>query len=233
MRDARSPMPIQLLPDTLISQIAAGEVIERPASVVKELVENALDARAKRVEVELERGGCGLIRVRDDGIGIAPAEMALALARHATSKIASLEDLASVLTLGFRGEALPSIASIARVSLLSREALQPHAWSVEVHDGAVSAPVPASHPPGTSVEVRDLFFNVPARRKFLRSEATEYQHTVRMLERLALSRFDVAFTLLHNGKRIWTLPPAVSAAERLQRVAKLCGDEFAAHVMEV
>ncbi len=226
-------MPIQLLPDTLISQIAAGEVIERPASVVKELVENALDARARRVEVELERGGCGLIRVRDDGIGIDPAEMALALARHATSKIASLEDLARVLTLGFRGEALPSIASIARVSLLSREVEQPHAWSVEVHDGAVSAPVPASHPPGTSVEVRDLFFNVPARRKFLRSESTEYQHTVRMLERLALSRFDVAFTLLHNGKTIWALPPAVSAAERLQRVAKVCGDEFAAHVMEV
>jgi len=233
MRDARSPLPIQLLPDTLISQIAAGEVIERPASVVKELVENALDARARRVEVELERGGCGLIRVRDDGIGIDPAEMALALARHATSKIASLEDLARVLTLGFRGEALPSIASIARVSLLSREVEQPHAWSVEVHDGAVSAPVPASHPPGTSVEVRDLFFNVPARRKFLRSESTEYQHTVRMLERLALSRFDVAFTLLHNGKTIWALPPAVSAPERLQRVAKVCGDEFAAHVMEV
>jgi DNA mismatch repair protein MutL len=226
-------MPIQLLPDTLISQIAAGEVIERPASVVKELIENSLDARARRVDVELERGGCGLIRVRDDGIGIHPAEMPLALARHATSKIASLEDLASVLTLGFRGEALPSIASIARVSLLSREAQQPHAWSVDVHDGAVSAPVPASHPPGTSVEVRDLFFNVPARRKFLRSEATEYQHTVRMLERLALSRFDVAFTLLHNGKRIWSLPPAVSAAERLQRVARVCGDEFAAHVMEV
>jgi len=233
MSDARSPLPIQLLPDTLISQIAAGEVIERPASVVKELVENALDARARRVEVELERGGCGLIRVKDDGIGIDPAELPLALARHATSKIASLEDLASVVTLGFRGEALPSIASIARVSLLSRAAPQPHAWSVAVHDGAVSAPIPASHPPGTSVEVRDLFFSVPARRKFLRSESTEYQHTARMLERLALSRFDVAFSLLHNGKTIWTLPPAVSAAERLQRVAKLCGDDFAAHVMEV
>jgi len=226
-------MAIQILPDTLISQIAAGEVIERPASVVKELVENALDARARRVEVELERGGCGLIRVRDDGIGIDPAEMPLALARHATSKIASLEDLASVLTLGFRGEALPSIASIARVSLLSRELNQPHAWSVGVHEGSVSTPVPASHPLGTSVEVRDLFFNVPARRKFLRSESTEYQHTVRMLERLALSRFDVAFTLLHNGKSVWVLPPAISAAERLQRVAKVCGDEFAAHVMEV
>jgi DNA mismatch repair protein MutL len=225
-------LPIQLLPDTLISQIAAGEVIERPASVVKELVENALDARARRVEVELERGGCGLIRIKDDGIGIDPEEMPLALARHATSKIASLEDLASVLTLGFRGEALPSIASIARLSLSSRRAGQPHAWSVQVHDGAVSSPVPASHPPGTSVEVRDLFFNVPARRKFLRSESTEYQHTVRMLERLALSRFDVCFTLLHNGKTIWTLPVAVTAVERLQRVAKICGEEFAAHVMQ-
>ncbi len=226
-------MPIQLLPDTLISQIAAGEVIERPASVVKELVENALDAHAKRVEVELERGGCGLIRVRDDGIGIDPSEMPLALARHATSKITSLEDLENVLTLGFRGEALPSIASVARLSLLSRRADQPHAWVVHAHDGAASAPMPASHPTGTSVEVRDLFYNVPARRKFLRAESTEYQHTLRMLERLALSRFDVAFTLLHNDKRIWTLPPAVTAAERLQRVAALCGDEFAAHVMQV
>jgi len=227
-------LSIQLLPDTLINQIAAGEVIERPASVVKELVENALDAQARRIDVELERGGCGLIRVRDDGMGIDPQEMPLALARHATSKIASLEDLASVATLGFRGEALPSIASIARVSLLSRAAEQPHAWSLDVQDGTVSgAPTPAAHPPGTRIEVRDLFFNVPARRKFLRSESTEYQHTVRMLERLALSRFDVAFSLQHNGKTIWTLPAAASAAERLQRVATLCGDEFAAHVMEL
>jgi len=227
-------LSIQLLPDTLINQIAAGEVIERPASVVKELVENALDAQARRIDVELERGGCGLIRVRDDGMGIDPQEMPLALARHATSKIASLEDLASVATLGFRGEALPSIASIARVSLLSRAAQQPHAWSLDVQDGTVSgAPTPAAHPPGTRIEVRDLFFNVPARRKFLRSESTEYQHTVRMLERLALSRFDVAFSLQHNGKTIWTLPAAASAAERLQRVATLCGDEFAAHVMEL
>jgi DNA mismatch repair protein MutL len=227
-------LSIQLLPDTLINQIAAGEVIERPASVVKELVENALDAQARRIDGELERGGCGLIRVRDDGMGIDPQEMPLALARHATSKIASLEDLASVATLGFRGEALPSIASIARVSLLSRAAEQPHAWSLDVQDGTVSgAPTPAAHPPGTRIEVRDLFFNVPARRKFLRSESTEYQHTVRMLERLALSRFDVAFSLQHNGKTIWTLPAAASAAERLQRVATLCGDEFAAHVMEL
>jgi DNA mismatch repair protein MutL len=226
-------MPIQLLSDALISQIAAGEVIERPASVVKELVENALDARAKRIDVELERGGCGMIRVRDDGIGIHPDEVMLALARHATSKIASLDDLERVATLGFRGEALPSIASVSRMSLVSRSATAAHAWAVEARDGALAAAVPASHPPGTSVEVRDLFFNVPARRKFLRSDATEYQHIVRMLERLALSRFEVAFTLVHNGKQVWSLPPARSAAERLARVAKICGDEFAGHVIEM
>jgi DNA mismatch repair protein MutL len=226
-------LPIQLLSDTLISQIAAGEVIERPASVLKELVENALDAGAQRIEVELERGGCGLIRVRDDGVGIDAAEIALALARHATSKIASLRDLESVATLGFRGEALPSIASVSRLSLVSRSATGGHAWQVEARDGAVSAPLPASHGLGTSVEVRDLFFNVPARRKFLRSENTEYQHIVRMLERLALSRFDAAFSLVHNGKIIWTLAAAHSAAERLQRVAQVCGEEFAAHVIEL
>jgi DNA mismatch repair protein MutL len=233
MRDPRSPLPIQLLSDSLISQIAAGEVIERPASVVKELVENALDAGARRIEVELERGGCGLIRVRDDGSGIYPAEICLALARHATSKIASLGDLEHVSTLGFRGEALPSIASVARLSLVSRCASADHAWVVNARDGEVSAPAPASHGFGTSVEVRDLFFNVPARRKFLRTEATEFQHIVRMLERLALSRFDVAFALAHNGKNVWSLAAAQSSAERLDRVAKICGEEFAAHVIEL
>ncbi len=226
-------MSIQVLPDELINQIAAGEVIERPASVVKELVENSLDAGSRRLAVELERGGCGLIRVRDDGVGIQPHEIGTALARHATSKIASLDDLENIATLGFRGEALPSIASVSRLSLTSRSADAPHAWCVEARDGVLSAPTPASHPPGTSVEVRDLFFNVPARRKFLRSEATEYQHVVRMLERLALSRFDVGFTLAHNGKDIWTLPAAHSPAERLARVAKVCGDDFAAHVIEL
>jgi DNA mismatch repair protein MutL len=229
----RSPLPILLLSDALISQIAAGEVIERPASVVKELVENALDAGARRIEVELERGGCALIRVRDDGIGIQAEEIALALARHATSKIASLDDLESVATLGFRGEALPSIASVSRLSLISRPAAGVHAWGVEARDGALAAPVPASHPQGTSVEVRDLFFNVPARRKFLRSDATEYQHIVRMLERLALSRFAVAFALVHNGKPVWSLPAAHSSAERLARVAKICGEDFAGHVIEL
>jgi DNA mismatch repair protein MutL len=233
MRDPRSPLPIQLLSDSLISQIAAGEVIERPASVVKELVENALDAGAQRIEVELEHGGCGSIRVRDDGSGIDAAEIPLALARHATSKIASLQDLEHVSTLGFRGEALPSIASVSRLSLISRSAAGTHAWGIDARDGEVSAPAPASHARGTSVEVRDLFFNVPARRKFLRTENTEYQHIVRMLERLALSRFDVAFTLVHNGKNIWTLPAAMSEPQRLGRVAKICGEEFAAHVIEL
>ncbi len=226
-------MPIQLLSDSLINQIAAGEVIERPASVVKELVENALDAGARRIEVELERGGLGLIRVSDDGVGIDASDLSLALARHATSKIASQKDLENVATLGFRGEALPSIASVSRLSLASRTARAAHAWVVDARDGEISAPAPASHGAGTRVEVRDLFFNVPARRKFLRTESTEYQHIVRMLERMALSRFDVAFALIHNGRNVWSLPIAHSSAQRLERVARVCGEEFAAHVIEL
>jgi len=233
MRDPRSPLPIQLLSDSLINQIAAGEVIERPASVVKELVENALDAGARRIEVELERGGTGLIRVSDDGIGIDAADLGIALARHATSKIASLKDLENVATLGFRGEALPSIASVSRLSLASRTAQAAHAWVVDARDGEISAPAPASHAAGTRVEVRDLFFNVPARRKFLRTENTEYQHIVRMLERMALSRFDVAFSLIHNGRNVWSFGAAPNSAQRLERVARICGEEFAAHVIEL
>jgi len=233
-------LSIQVLPEELINQIAAGEVIERPASVVKELVENALDAGALRIEVEIERGGAALIRVRDDGFGIDAGELALALTRHATSKIASLADLENVASLGFRGEALPSIASVSRLSLTSRRRPTAgvtedaaHAHAVVAEHGSVAAPRPASHPFGTSVEVRDLFFNVPARRKFLRAEQTEYQHILRMLERLALSRFDVGFSLTHNGKSTLSLPPAVSAPERLKRVADICGEEFAAHVLEL
>ena len=226
-------MSIHVLPDELVSQIAAGEVIERPASVVKELVENALDAGSRRIEVELEKGGASLIRVRDDGDGIGADELELALMRHATSKIASLADLERVATMGFRGEALPSIASVSRLSLTTRSADAVHAWVISVRDGAMLAPAPAAHPQGTSVEVRDLFYNVPARRKFLRSAQTEFQHAARMLERLALSRFDVAFSLTHNGKSVWTLPVASAAADRLQRVAAICGEEFAAHVLEV
>jgi DNA mismatch repair protein MutL len=233
MRDPRSPLPIQLLSDSLINQIAAGEVIERPASVVKELVENALDAGARRVEVELERGGLGLIRVSDDGVGMDANDLVLALTRHATSKIASQQDLENVATLGFRGEALPSIASVSRLSLASRTAQSAHAWVVDARDGEIGAPSPASYNAGTRVEVRDLFFNVPARRKFLRTENTEYQHILRMLERMALSRFDVAFALIHNGRAVLNLPAAQGSAQRLERVARICGEDFAAHVIEL
>jgi DNA mismatch repair protein MutL len=201
--------------------------------VVKELVENALDAGARRIEVELERGGCGLIRVSDDGAGIDASDLSLALARHATSKIASQKDLENIATLGFRGEALPSIGSVSRLSLASRTAQAAHAWVVDARDGEVSAPAPAAHGAGTRVEVRDLFFNVPARRKFLRAENTEYQHIVRMLERMALSRFDVAFALINNGRNVWSLGAAQSNAQRLERVARICGEEFAAHVIEL
>ncbi|MDE2295964.1 MAG: DNA mismatch repair endonuclease MutL, partial [Gammaproteobacteria bacterium] len=230
---ARLPVPIRVLPEELIDQIAAGEVVERPASVVKELVENALDAGARRIEVELEAGGAASIRVRDDGRGIVPAEIPLSLARHATSKIASLADLERVRSLGFRGEALPSIASVARFALTTRAPQEPHGWTIEPRDGAAGGVRPAAHPFGTTVEVRDLFFNVPARRKFLRSAQTEFQHVQRTLERLALSRFDVAFRLDHQGRRVLDLPPAGSAPERLARVAAITGEDFAAHVLEV
>lgn len=230
---ARSPLPIQVLPEELISQIAAGEVIERPASVVKELVENALDAGARRIEIDLEQGGTTLIRVRDDGLGIAPGQLALALARHATSKITSLSDLERVRSLGFRGEALPSIASVSRLSITSRAGGQEHGFGIEAREGVAAEARPAAHPVGTSVEVRNLFFNVPARRKFLRTAQTEFQHVQRMLERLALSRFEVGFQLAHNGRGVWALAPAATAGERLSRVAQIAGEEFAAHVIEV
>src|SRR5262245_57364872 len=166
-------MVIRVLPEQLVHQIAAGEVVERPASVIKELVENSLDAGARSIEIEIEAGGVSLCRVRDDGAGIAADELALALARHATSKISRVEDLESVRTLGFRGEALPSIASVSRMSLISRARSAPVATTVTAVNGELTAPAPSPHPHGTTVEVRDLFFNVPARRKFLRSERTE------------------------------------------------------------
>lgn len=228
-----APVSIRALPQTLINQIAAGEVIERPASVIKELVENALDAGATRIDVELDRGGLGLIRVRDDGGGIPAEQLPLALAPHATSKIASLEDLERVGSLGFRGEALASIASVSRLSLTSRQLSSELAWRIAAA-GADGAPVmPAAQNPGTCVDVQDLFFNVPARRKFLRSEQVELQHIARMLERLALSRFEVGFSLTHNGKQLWKLPAASDSRARLTRIAKICGDEFASHVIEI
>jgi DNA mismatch repair protein MutL len=218
-------MPIRVLEPELISQIAAGEVIERPASVIKELVENALDAGARRIDIEVEKGGVALCRVRDDGGGIAPDELPLALARHATSKISALDDLEHVVSFGFRGEALPSIASVSRLELISRTTDGEHGWKVSLGNGG-DAVTPAPHPPGTTVEVRDLFFNVPARRKFLRTEATELQHIARHVERLALSRFDVAIQLTHNQRRVITLPAAADRAAREQRVAEVCGGEF-------
>jgi DNA mismatch repair protein MutL len=218
-------MSIRILPSELIDQIAAGEVIERPASVVKELAENALDAGATRIEVDVERGGIALVRVRDDGGGIPASELPLALARHATSKITSLEDLAAISTLGFRGEALPSIGSVARLRILSRAHQAEQAAELSVEGGTLSAVRPAAHPPGTTVEVRDLFFNVPARRKFVRSEATELGHIVRLLERLVLSRFDVCFRLRH-GARLLLDAPAAAAGTELTRLAHVLGADF-------
>ncbi len=221
-------MPIRSLPSELIDQIAAGEVIERPASVLKELVENSLDAGARRIEIDVEQGGAALIRVRDDGAGIAADELALAVQRHATSKIAALADLEAIVTLGFRGEALPSIGSVARLRIVSRTAEAGAAAAIEVDGGSVAATRPAAHPPGTTVEVRELFFNVPARRKFLRSTATEFAQIAGLVERLALARPAVAFRLRHGERVVLDLPPATDASGELRRLESLLGAEFRA-----
>ncbi len=214
---------IRLLPDTLISQIAAGEVVERPASVLKELLENSLDAGATEINVSLTEGGIKQLKVSDNGGGMEAADLPLAFARHATSKIASLDDLEQVRSLGFRGEALASIASVARVALTSRAGGAAHAWSLSAEGGAQGAAQPAAHPGGTSVEVNDMYFNTPARRKFLRAEATEFGHCEDVYKRIALSRPDVAFTLKHNGRVISHLP----AGDAARRIAAVAGDEFA------
>ncbi|WP_077530585.1 DNA mismatch repair endonuclease MutL [Vreelandella utahensis] len=225
---------IQTLPPRLANQIAAGEVVERPASVTKELIENALDAGASRVEVEVEQGGARLIRVRDDGDGIAHDQMPLALSRHATSKIHSLDDLEAVSSLGFRGEALASISSVARLTLTSRARGESEGWCVEAEGQDMQTRVsPAAHPQGTTVEVRDLFFNTPARRKFLRTEKTEFNHLEENLRRQALSRFDVGFTLQHNGRAVQSLRPATTERDRQQRVASLCGSQFMEHALSI
>ena len=213
--------PIQALPDQLISQIAAGEVVERPSAVVKELLENALDAGATQITVRLEEGGVKRIAITDNGRGISPEQLPLALARHATSKIASLTDLENVATLGFRGEALASIAAVAAVSVTSRTADAPHAWElVGSHLGTVA---PSSGPQGTTIDVQDLYFNTPARRKFLKSEQTEYGHCAEVVRRIALARPDVSFSLTHNGRTIdqWNV------CEMAKRSAHILGSEFA------
>jgi DNA mismatch repair protein MutL len=226
-------MPIQQLPGHLINQIAAGEVVERPASVVKELVENSLDAGADDIHIDIAAGGAKLIRVRDNGGGIDKEELRLALARHATSKISSLEDLEAVVSLGFRGEALPSIASVARLVLTSRAAASDSAWQVEADGGEIRGPQPAAHGRGTTVEVHDLFYNTPARRRFLRTEQTEFGHIEKWLRRLALSRPGVAFTLTHNRRTVLKLPAAAGSEQQLARLARLCGDAFAEQSIHV
>ncbi len=228
------PTKIHALPLQLVNQIAAGEVVERPASVIKELVENSLDAGATRIDIEVERGGVKLMRVRDDGCGISPEDLPLALARHATSKVASLDDLERVISMGFRGEALPSIASVSRLTILSREAGAEAGWRITPAAGGDSeAPAPAAHPVGTTVEVRDLFYNTPARRKFLRTEKTEFGHIETVVKRLALAWFSVAFRLTHNGRAVLELPVADRPERRHQRLAQVLGAATPEHLITV
>ena len=224
---------IRPLPPELINQIAAGEVIERPSSVVKELVENSLDAGATRIEVDIEQGGARLIRVRDDGGGIPKDELPLAVASHATSKIGSFDDLEHVASMGFRGEALASVSSVARFALTSRARGQDAAFRIEVDGGKLQAGRPAQHPQGSSVEVRDLFYNVPARRKFLRAERTEFAHIDDLLKSLALARSNVEFRLSHNGKPVRMLKAAHDENAALQRVAEVLGEEFPAQSLRI
>lgn len=218
---------IHLLSPRLANQIAAGEVVERPANIVKELVENALDAGARRIEIDAEQGGVKLLRVRDDGCGIDKDDLALALSRHATSKILTLDDLEAVMTMGFRGEALASISSVSRLTLSSRSQEADDAWQVTAEGrDMVTSVSPTAHPQGTTVEVRDLFFNTPARRKFLRTEKTEFSHLEEHLKKLALGRYDVAFTLRHNNRVIHQLRSAERGIEQERRVATLLSPEF-------
>jgi DNA mismatch repair protein MutL len=224
-------MTIRQLPDILVNQIAAGEVVERPASVVKELVENAIDAGARRVDIDLEEGGVRLIRIRDDGGGIAPDELPLAVSRHATSKIASLDDLEAVATLGFRGEALPSIASVSRFTLVSRQPDAEHGSALQVEGGRVGEVQPRAHAPGTTVEVRELFYNVPARRKFLRAERTELGHIEEWLRSLALARPDIELRVSHNGKPSRRYRPGDLYSDA--RLGETLGDDFARQSLRV
>lgn len=224
MSQARS---IHLLSPRLANQIAAGEVVERPASVAKELLENALDAGATRIDLEVEEGGVKLLRIRDDGHGIAQDQLPLALERHATSKIVELADLEGVQSLGFRGEALASISSVARLCLTSRTAAASEAWQVEAEGRDMQPTVqPAAHPVGTTVQVCDLFYNTPARRKFLRTEKTEFDHLQEVVRRMALARFDVAFHLRHNGRQVYALHTAADEGSQARRIGQLLGEGF-------
>ncbi|WP_242893301.1 DNA mismatch repair endonuclease MutL [Stenotrophomonas maltophilia] len=231
MTSATHPRPIRPLPEILINQIAAGEVVERPASVVKELVENAIDAGASRVDIDLEEGGVRLIRIRDNGSGIAPEQLPLAVSRHATSKIADLDDLESVATLGFRGEALPSIASVSRFTLCSRRAHDEHGSALQIEGGKIGEVTPRAHAPGTTVEVRELFYNVPARRKFLRAERTELGHIEEWLRSLALARPDVELRVSHNGKASRRYKPGDLYSDA--RLVETLGEDFANQAVRV
>lgn len=227
-------MRIHALPTQLVNQIAAGEVVERPASVVKELVENCFDAGATQIQIDVEQGGARQIRIRDNGCGIVKEDLALALSRHATSKIASLDDLEHVVSMGFRGEALPSISSVARLTLISRTADAECAWQVSA-DGTEQNfdPQPDPHPPGTTVDVRDLFYNTPARRKFLKAEKTEFAHIESLIQKLALARFDVGFVLNHNQREVFNLKPAASQGAQEKRIAAICGSAFVENCVKI
>ncbi|WP_299492159.1 DNA mismatch repair endonuclease MutL [uncultured Shewanella sp.] len=221
-------MAILKLSPQLANQIAAGEVVERPASVIKELVENALDAGATQVNIEIEKGGSKLIRIRDNGAGIAKEDLTLALSRHATSKVTSLDDLDAILSFGFRGEALASISSVSRLTLTSNTLEQDKAWQAKTQGIEMAVDVlPAAHPVGTSIEVMDLFFNTPARRRFLKSDKTEFTHIDEWLKRIVLVRRDVHFTLKHNGKMIRNYRSTSNQAQYLQRLGQVCGKVFA------
>lgn len=227
-------MTIAILPARLANQIAAGEVVERPASVIKELVENSLDAGATNISIDVDKGGVKRIRISDNGIGIVKDELTLALSRHATSKIKDLRDLEAIDSLGFRGEALASISSVARLTLTSKPQTQETAWqaNAEGRDMAVTIK-PAAHPDGTTIEVLDLFFNTPARRKFLRTEKTEFNHIDEVIRRIALARLDVTFSLTHNGKMMRQYRAAETKAQNAKRVAMVCGQKFVDNAIEI
>jgi DNA mismatch repair protein MutL len=227
-------LPIQILSARLTNQIAAGEVVERPASVVKEIVENSLDSGATSIEIDIEKGGHKRILIRDNGSGIPHDELALALSRHATSKITKLDDLEAICSLGFRGEALASISSVSRLSLSSKPKEQSQAWQAHCEGRDMQVQLnPAAHPDGTSVDVVDLFFNTPARRKFLRTEKTEFTHIDEVVRRIALSRFDVSFSLKHNGKLLRKYPAVKAQSTEKKRLSTICGKEFAEQSIEL